>query len=77
MIGIKRTQPQYAGLLLEEPISVPKNGNGQLNFYRASESKDRFGGVIFYGIMLDTCEDIYKDAFEVFKNFYENQMIIE
>lgn len=77
MIGIKRSQPRYAGLLLEEPISVPKNGNGQLNFYRASDSKDRFGGVIFYGIMLDTCEDIYEDAFEVFKNFYENQMIIE
>jgi len=76
MIGIERSEPKYPGLLLESPIALPKN-TGEVNYYRAAESKDRFKGKIFYLIMFDSCEDIYKQSFSIFKSLFENQITIE
>ena len=76
MIGIERNDPEFPGLLLETPTVIPKNTD-EINYYRASDSKDRFKGKIFYLIMLDTCEDIYQQSFSIFKSLFENQIIIE
>ena len=76
MVGIERNEPKYPGLLLENPITLPKNTD-EINYYRAAESKDRFKGKIFYLIIFDSCEDIYKQSFSVFKSFFDNQIIIE
>jgi tetratricopeptide (TPR) repeat protein len=77
ILGINRTKPKYAGYLLEEPIELPNNKSDELIFYKVSQSKDRFDGVIFYAIMLDTCEDIYDQAFKVFKSLFYQQINIE
>jgi tetratricopeptide (TPR) repeat protein len=76
VVGIERQRPLYPGLLLERPVSIPKSSD-ELAFYRASDSKDRFQGRIFYALMLDTCEDIYPQAYALFKEFFENQIVIE
>lgn len=77
MIGIKREQPAYPGLLLEQPIVLPKGTTNELTFYKAGESKNRFGGTIYYAIMLDTCEDIYDEAYKLFKETFEKHIFIE
>ena len=77
MIGIERDKPKYPGLLLEEPVLIPQGNSEQVSFYRAGDTKDRFDGVIYYAIMLDVCEDIYSEAYKVFKQFFETQLIIE
>lgn len=77
MIGIERNAPEYPGLLLEYPVVMPEENAGEVAYYNASESKDRFSGKIFYAILLDTSEDIHDKSFAVFKAFFDNQIIIE
>lgn len=77
MIGIERDRPKYAGLLLENPVSLPKGNSNEITYYQASDSKDRFKGKIFYAIMLDSCEDINEQSFSIFKSLFDNQIIIE
>lgn len=77
MIGLKRERPKYAGMILEQPIAVPREGTNKMTFYRPGESKDRFDGEIHYAIMLDACEDIHNEAYEMFKKLFEKQIIIE
>lgn len=77
MIGIERAYPKYPGLLLEDPISLPDGNTGEVNYYNASGSKDRFKGKIFYAIMLDTSGDIYDKSFAIFKSLFDKQIIIE
>ncbi len=75
MAGIKRTRPEYPGLLLEEPTIMPLSN--ELEYFRASSSLDRFHGDIIYVFILDACEDIYPEALKVFRNLLENQIILE
>jgi hypothetical protein len=77
MIGIERNAPKYPGLLLEYPVAMPEGNAGEVSYYNASESKNRFTGKIFYAIILDTAEDIHDKSFEVFKAFFDDQIIIE
>lgn len=77
MIGVERKMPEYHGLLLENPMSLPDGGKTEVTYYTVSDSKNRFKGRLFYLIMLDTCEDIHEQSFLVFKNFFDNQIIIE
>lgn len=77
MIGIERTAPKYPGLLLENPVTLPKGNSDQVTYYTASNSKDRFKGKIFYAIMLDSCEDINEQSLTIFKRLFNNQIIIE
>ena len=77
MIGIERNSPMYPGLLLENPVTLPKGDTGNVVFYKATESKDRFKGKIFYAIMLGSCEDINVQSLSIFKTLFENQIIIE
>ncbi|MBK3519442.1 tetratricopeptide repeat protein [Carboxylicivirga marina] len=77
MIGIKRNRPQYPGLLLEQPISLPGNNKDEPSIYRASDCQDRFEGDIIYTVMLDVCEDIYDEAYKVFKETFESRLVIE
>lgn len=77
MIGIERTAPKYPGLLLENPVTLPKGSSEQVTYYTASNSKDRFQGKIFYAIMLDSCEDINEQSLTIFKELFNSQIIIE
>jgi hypothetical protein len=77
MIAINRARPKYAGLLLEQPMTIPQGETNKMTFYKAGDSKDRFDGQIYYVIMLDACEDIYDEAYRVFKETFEKQIIIE
>jgi hypothetical protein len=77
VLGIEREAPKYPGLLLENPSTLPDGPAGQVNYYTASDSKDRFKGKIFYAIILDSCEDIHESSSAVFKYLFNNQIIIE
>jgi tetratricopeptide (TPR) repeat protein len=77
MIGIKRERPKYAGLLLEQPMTIPQRETNKMTFYKAGDIKDRFDGQIYYAVMLDACEDIYVEAYKLFKETFEKQIIIE
>jgi hypothetical protein len=76
MVGVERDAPKYPGFILEDPFSFPK-GKKELTYYTPHDSKNRFKGKIFYGIMLDSCEDIHEESLTVFKQIFENQIVIE
>ncbi len=77
LVGIERSFPKYPGLLLESPIHFPDDHSGQIKYYVASNSMDRFNGKIFYVFMLDSCEDINEQSLAIFKQLFNNQIIIE
>jgi hypothetical protein len=77
VIGVERNAPKYPGLLLEDPFSFPHGKSNGVTYVTPQDSKNRFRGKIFYGIMLDTCEDIHKESLAVFKEVFEKQIVIE
>jgi hypothetical protein len=58
-------------------MTLPKGESDKTTIYRPGKSMDRFDGVIYYAIMLDVCEDIYSDAYDLFKEVFEKQIMIE
>jgi len=77
MVGIERDAPQFPGLLLENPATLPEGSAGKVTFYAPSGSRGRFKERIFYAIVLDSCEDIHDQSLAIFKTFFDNQVIIE
>jgi hypothetical protein len=77
MIGVERSAPDYPGLLLEKPSKAFRGTPGELNYYRPGDYYDRFKGRLFYAIILDACEDIHEAAYAVFKEFWDNGLLIE
>lgn len=77
MIGIERDEPQYPGMLLEDPESLPPGKTGETSYFSVSPCQKRFKGKIFYLIILDSCEDIHEETFAVFKTMLEKYIIIE
>lgn len=82
VIGLKRSRPEFAGMALEEPMSIPakkskKGKKDEMYYYRQSDSPDRFEGDIYYAFIFDACEDIYTPAFDMFKELFEERMVIE
>jgi hypothetical protein len=77
LVGIERDKPVNEGLLLENPVTINGAGNGEMQYYSLSDYKNRFEGKIFYLFIFDTCEDIYDASFSVFKDLFNNQIIIE
>lgn len=77
LIGFERNEPEFAGLLFEQPLSTPQSKSGKIQYYRAANVMDRFKGKIYYAFMLDACEDIYDEAFKVFEDVFEKQIVIE
>jgi len=70
-VVVERDKPQYPGLTLEIPTSVPVDTSSIISRY------DRFDGKIFYMFWLNTREDIHEEGLKVFKDFFENRLIIE
>jgi len=74
IVVIERDKPKYPGLLLEMPTPIPA---GKTSAYVLKAQPDRFDGKIFYTILLNTAEDIHEDGLKVFKDFFENRLVIE
>ncbi|HEV7621008.1 MAG TPA: hypothetical protein VGO09_04710, partial [Flavisolibacter sp.] len=77
LIGIEREEPSYPGLLLEKPLTLPFEKEGETKYYLPNEQKGRFPGRIFYIILLDSCEDIYLETRDVFETMLKKSIIIE
>lgn len=77
VVGIERDSPEYPGLVLEMPQTIGFGNVKRISYYSSPDSKNRFEGKIFYALLLDTCEDIYIDSFALYKEFFENRVIIE
>ncbi|MCL1972095.1 MAG: hypothetical protein FWG57_03795 [Endomicrobia bacterium] len=75
-ITVEREYPQYAGLILEIP-NIPDMNGETTSYFRLKPQSDRFTGKIIYTIILDTCEDIHDESLTVFKDFFENKLVIE
>jgi hypothetical protein len=76
LIGIRRKQPLYPGLNLEQPL--PTSGEkGEAENAVPEIPKGRFAGTIFYAVMLDTTDDIFLTAKRTFWDVFVNQLFIE
>lgn len=76
LIGVKRKQPKYPGLELEKPLSLPNTSN-KLEEFCSEKVKNRFGGILFYAVLLDASEDIFPLAISSFRNIFENLITFE
>ncbi len=76
-IFFERTEPEFAGMLLETPMALPKSSGTNVAYYRAPQRYVRLKDKIYYMILLDTCEDIHDQSLAVFKDFLKNGILVE
>ena len=76
VIGIERNQPEFPGYRLELPAELVADSDKPV-IMRPGNRLSRFNGPVYYALMLDTCNDIYEEAFAVFNDFLTDQIIIE
>jgi hypothetical protein len=71
IVYARRPDPTVKGFALEwpSPPGTDEDANGQAHYYRYNQLYTRFSGEIYYAIVLDSCEDIFKTATEEFKRF--------
>ena len=77
LIGLKRKQPLYPGLLLEQPLQVTNTESGETDFLKAQNVKNRFAGTLFYAAILEASEDIFPAARKTFWGLFVNQLVVE
>jgi len=77
LIGVRRKQPLYPGLSLEQPPPVAEKNSGESADSSPKVAKGRFAGTIFYAVQLDACEAIFIPARHTFWDVFVNQLIIE
>lgn len=75
LIGVRRKQPLYPGLSLEQPIVPSQNGDSQNA--APLHLKNRFAGTIFYAVKLEATEDVFYSAKRAFWNFFANYLFLE
>jgi hypothetical protein len=54
-----------------------KGKAGVVNFFTIGSSRSRFPGRIFYFFILDTCEDIHEESWNIFRTLVTKQMAID
>ena len=73
MMFVERNEPEYPGVSVEYPL-LNKSGNG---IYTLGKVFSRFKGKIFYIIILESPNSIYKQSFKTFNNFIKNNIILD
>jgi hypothetical protein len=74
-LSFKRDEPEFPGVKVEYPF-VPKSSE-QMQKFSMQPVVTRFGGPIYYGIMLDTCESVYPRAREQLDLLLKKILVIE
>lgn len=73
IVFFEREQPEFPGLLLESPLSLPhqegKKGPETFNF---APIQERMPGRLFYVVLLDTAASIEEPALKDFDFFLQN-----
>jgi len=73
IVMFERNQPDYPGLIFEEPLEIPKPEAGKgTQFYRPSQIQQRIPGKLYYLVMLDTAASIEDPAMKDFDFFLQN-----
>jgi hypothetical protein len=73
MVAFERDQPEFAGLIFEAPMELPKSKDGeQVQYYRPNQTQQRMPGKLYYLIMLDAASSINEPAMKDLDFFLEN-----
>ncbi len=80
-----RTEPDFPGLILEEPASFPSSDpkpsptepseKGKVTYYHASVRFHRLHGAIYYMILLDTASSVFDRAKADYAAFLKNVVV--
>jgi hypothetical protein len=58
----KRSEPEFPGLLFEEPASPEAAEDGKVSYFRANLRLHRLDGTLYYLVMLDTADSVLDAA---------------
>jgi hypothetical protein len=73
IIVFERDQPEFPGLIFEDPLQMPKpDGGNDAKFYRPNQVQQRIHGKLYYLVMLDTAASIEEPAMKDFDFFLQN-----
>lgn len=76
MVFIRRHEPKVRGLAIERPAPIADSASTGLSYYRFNKVFLRYPGDIYYSIILDSCNDIFKPATEEFRWFL-HELVLE
>lgn len=77
VIGVKRKQPLYPGLSLEQPLSTSDKESVDTEAKISDSFKSRFAGTIFYAVILETPEAVFPTAKRTFWDLFANRLLLE
>lgn len=77
VIGVRRKPPLYPGLNLEQVLPAPDPEAGDSESRMTESFKNRFPGILFYAVILETCEDIFPTAKRTFWDLFANRLYLE
>ena len=76
IVVFERDQPEFPGLLFEEPLSLPKPlSDGDTIVLHPSQIHQRIPGKLFYMVELDTASSIEEPAMKDFDFFLQNLIV--
>jgi len=73
MMFVERDEPEYPGVSVEYPL-LNQTGSG---VYTMEKVFSRFKGKVFYIILLESPDSIYKESFKTFTDFMNNNIILD
>ena len=76
IVVFERNQPEFPGLLFEEPLSLPKSiRDGDTIVFHPSQIHQRIPGKLYYMVELDTASSIEEPAMKDFDFFLQNLIV--
>jgi hypothetical protein len=72
--AFKRDQPEYPGLIFEEPSGPPTSDNktSGVRYYHPLERRQRFSGTLFYVVVLDSADSVFSKAKQDYDSFLKS-----
>ncbi len=76
IVFLERDEPDYPGLIFEEPMAPPKNSDSQgAQYYRPPTFQERIPGKLYYLVLLDTAASIEDPAMKDYDYFLQNLIV--
>jgi hypothetical protein len=75
IVVFQRDEPEYPGLIFEEPIDLPKTEGSGAHYFHADERLHRLPGTLYYLVAVDTADSVLTQARDVYSSFLKSMRV--
>ncbi len=75
IIAFKRMEPDFPGVLFEEPVALAQTETDKVAYFRANQRMQRLQGVLYYFVALDTAGSVQGQANRAYEDFLKSMRV--